>query len=54
MLLRYSLADEMNARRIERGVESAFGEGARTAELAAVGAPFLGTEEFTNLVIGGL
>jgi 3-isopropylmalate dehydrogenase len=54
MLLRYSLADEMNARRIERGVENVFWEGARTAELAAMGAPFLSTEEFTNLIIGRL
>jgi isocitrate dehydrogenase len=51
MLLRYSLGDEKNAGRIERGIEIAFHDGARTVDLAAYGAPALNTLQFTNQVI---
>ncbi|HET9030128.1 MAG TPA: 3-isopropylmalate dehydrogenase [Candidatus Aquilonibacter sp.] len=50
MLLRYSLADDSNAARIERAVESAYAAGARTAEIAGT-TPALSTDAFTNAVL---
>jgi 3-isopropylmalate dehydrogenase len=54
MLLRYSVADEGGARRIETAVERAFRDGARTADLAASGARSLSTVEFSDFVIARL
>ena len=52
MLLRMSCDDTKNAERIERAVERAYQNGARTAELASNGA--LSTEAFAGAVIGAL
>ena len=54
MLLRYSLDDHASAGRIETAIESAFGDGARTADLAASGAQSLSTVEFADAVIARL
>ncbi|MGZ3498120.1 MAG: 3-isopropylmalate dehydrogenase [Vulcanimicrobiaceae bacterium] len=54
MLLRHSLDDEENARKIEQAVEAAFGSGARTVELARGGETPLGTEAFTERVLTNL
>ena len=54
MLLRHSLDDEAGARHIENAVETAFSNGARTAELAAPGQRSLTTAEFTDRVIAHL
>lgn len=51
MLLRHSLQDERGASRIEKAVEAAFEQGARTRELVAEGQEFLGTQQFTDVVI---
>jgi 3-isopropylmalate dehydrogenase len=53
LLLRYSLADEGSAARIEAGVERAYASGARTAELAGGGAS-LSTSAFADAVISKL
>ncbi len=50
MLLRLSLGDEANATRLERAVEGAYADGARTRELGGT----LGTEAFTEKVRAGL
>ena len=50
MLLRLSLGDEANAARLERAVETAYANGARTAELGGT----LGTDAFTEAVRAGL
>jgi 3-isopropylmalate dehydrogenase len=49
MLLRHSLRDEDGATRIETAVETAYAQGARTADVAA-GGPALSTSQFTNVV----
>ncbi len=54
MLLRHSLRDEAGAHRIEKAVESAFAQGARTRELAPAGKDFLYTQQFTDVVIAQL
>lgn len=54
MLLRHSLRDDAGARRIEKAVESAFAQGARTRELAARGEESLTTQQFTDKVIAQL
>lgn len=54
MLLRHSLNDDHSAARIERAVESAFANGARTRELATRGEAALDTAAFTERVIGFL
>lgn len=54
MLLRYSLNDELNSKRIEDAVEAAFVAGARTRELVKLNEPFLNTIEFTDKVIAQL
>jgi len=54
MLLRYSIGDEANAKRIEAAVETAFFKGARTADLASPATPVLNTTQFTDHVIAGL
>jgi len=54
MLLRSSLGDEENAARIERAVETAYANGARTAELVPAGAPSLSTDAFTAKVIDAI
>jgi 3-isopropylmalate dehydrogenase len=51
MLLRLSLNDEKSAARIERAVEGAFADGARTRELARASGEWLNTEQFTDRVI---
>ena len=51
LLLRYSLGDERSARRIESAVETAFAQGARTADLAPAGSPSLSTADFAARVI---
>jgi 3-isopropylmalate dehydrogenase len=54
MLLRSSLGDEVNATRIERAIDRVYQQGARTAELAAPGAPALGTDAFAQRVFAVL
>jgi 3-isopropylmalate dehydrogenase len=54
MLLRHSLGDETDARRIERAVELAYADGARTAELAPQPARALSTQAFTDAVAARL
>jgi 3-isopropylmalate dehydrogenase len=54
MLLRHSLRDDAGAARIEKAVETAFAQGARTRELAARGEDFLDTQQFTDKVIAQL
>ncbi len=51
LLLRFSLDDEENARRIEGAVESAYRDGARTAELVGNRQPALSTQAFTDAVL---
>lgn len=53
LLLRHSLADDENARRIEGAVDRTFASGARTAELAGSG-PALSTNAFTDRVIANV
>jgi 3-isopropylmalate dehydrogenase len=54
LMLRYSLDDEQNAARIERAVDAAYGDGARTAELVRDGSSALSTQAFTDAVIARL
>jgi 3-isopropylmalate dehydrogenase len=54
MLLRHSLQDDAGAARIEKAVETAFAQGARTRELAARGEEFLHTQQFTDKVMAQL
>jgi 3-isopropylmalate dehydrogenase len=54
MLLRHSLSDDAGAARIEKAVEAAFAQGARTRELASRGETFLDTQQFTDRVIAQL
>jgi 3-isopropylmalate dehydrogenase len=54
MLLRHGLDRSGDADRVESAVESALVAGFRTADIAARGAPAVGTEEMTTAVIGGL
>ena len=54
LLLRYSLGDELNARRIERAVETAYARGARTTELARDDETVLSTNEFADAVLAAL
>ncbi|HET9097317.1 MAG TPA: 3-isopropylmalate dehydrogenase, partial [Candidatus Baltobacteraceae bacterium] len=54
MLLRHSLRDQAGAARIEKAVESAFAQGARTRELSPPGEEFLTTQQFTDKVIAQL
>ncbi|MDQ6823456.1 MAG: 3-isopropylmalate dehydrogenase [Candidatus Eremiobacteraeota bacterium] len=54
MLLRHSLDDETSAQRIERAVEKAFANGARTSELARKGETPLGTDAFAEVVLAAL
>jgi 3-isopropylmalate dehydrogenase len=54
MLLRHSLDDEANAQRMERAVERAFAEGARTKELARAGETALTTNAFADRVVAQL
>jgi len=54
MLLRSSLGDQANASRVERAVQDAYANGARTAELVAAGVPSLSTDAFAQRVLAGL
>jgi len=54
MLLRHSLNDEHGAARIEKAVEGAFAQGARTRELVRANEPFSRTDEFTDKVLAQL
>jgi len=54
MLLRSSLGDEDNACRVERAVQDAYANGARTAELVAAGVPSLSTDAFAQRVLARL
>lgn len=54
MLLRFSAGDEINARRIERAVESSYAHGARTAELSRDGETAFSTQEFADRVLAAL
>ena len=54
LLLRYSLADEANAARVERAVEAAIACGARTRDIARQGETVLGTQAFTERVLSEL
>ena len=51
LLLRYSLDDGENAALIERAVDAAYRDGARTVELASGSSPALSTAAFTDAVI---
>jgi 3-isopropylmalate dehydrogenase len=54
LLCRHSLSDEAAAARIENAVAKTIASGARTRDLARDGAPSLGTEAFTDRVMGAL
>ncbi len=54
MLLRHSLDLPDAARRIERAVDAALAEGARTADIAEPGQPALSTAAFTDRVLAHL
>jgi 3-isopropylmalate dehydrogenase len=54
LLCRHSLCDEDAAARIENAVAKTIASGARTRDLARDGAPSLGTEAFTDRVMGAL
>jgi len=54
MLLRYSLKLESEAAAVERAVEAALAAGARTADIAPRGTPFISTSEYAAQVIAGL
>jgi 3-isopropylmalate dehydrogenase len=54
LLCRYSLSDEASAVRIENAVSTAIASGARTRDLVRGGAPSLGTEAFTDMVVKAL
>jgi 3-isopropylmalate dehydrogenase len=54
LLLRYSLDDDESATRIERAVDGAYRDGARTAELVPKSTPSLSTYAFTEAVIDRL
>ena len=54
LLCRHSLSDEAGAARIENAVAKTIASGARTRDLARDGAPSLGTEAFTDRVMGAL
>jgi 3-isopropylmalate dehydrogenase len=51
LLLRYSLDDGENAARIERAVDAAYRDGARTAELVRDASNALSTKAFTEAII---
>ncbi len=54
MLLRMSLHDDEHAVQIERAVDAAYANGARTSELVHRGEPSLSTEAFTEAVLAAL
>jgi 3-isopropylmalate dehydrogenase len=54
LMLRHGLGREADATRVEDAVEAALGEGLRTADLVAPGAPSAGTAEMTAAVLGAL
>ena len=54
LLCRHSLSDEAAAASIENAVAKTIASGARTRDLARDGAPSLGTEAFTDRVMGAL
>jgi 3-isopropylmalate dehydrogenase len=54
MLLRHSLDDERNAKRIERAVEETYASGARTAEFASGSGRALSTQAFVDAVASRL
>ena len=54
MLLRYSLKDEKNARRIEAAVTKALRDGLRTADIHTPGMRKVGTEQMGDAVVAAL
>jgi 3-isopropylmalate dehydrogenase len=54
LMLRHGLGLEAEAARVEDAVEAALADGLRTADLAAPGAPSVGTAEMTAAVLGAL
>src|SRR5258706_2058663 len=54
MMLRYSLQDENNARRIEATVKKVLSQGYRTADIAAPGTAAVGTQEMGAAVAAAL
>ncbi|HUQ25821.1 MAG TPA: 3-isopropylmalate dehydrogenase [Burkholderiales bacterium] len=54
MMLRYSLKDEKNARRIEAAVTKALREGLRTADIHTAGTRKVGTEQMGDAVVAAL
>ena len=54
LLLRYSLGLEEEAQAVERAVEQTLAGGARTADIAAAGAAWLSTSQFTDEVLAHL
>ena len=54
MMLDLSFGEREAARAVERAVETALEQGARTADIAAPGEPTLGTAEMTNAILAAL
>lgn len=54
MLLRYSLGLEAEAQAVERAVEAALANGARTVDICARGEAYLSTAEFTQEILNRL
>jgi 3-isopropylmalate dehydrogenase len=54
MMLRYSLKDEKNARRIEAAVTKALRDGLRTADIHTAGTRKVGTAEMGDAVVAAL
>jgi 3-isopropylmalate dehydrogenase len=54
MMLRYSLKDENNARRIEAAVTKALRDGLRTADIHTTGMRKVGTQEMGDAVVSAL
>jgi 3-isopropylmalate dehydrogenase len=54
MMLRYSLADEESASRIERAVQQVLREGCRTADIHTPGTRRVGTQEMGDAVVAAL
>ena len=54
MMLRHSFGDEERAAQIERAVEKAYADGARTAEFAGAGSAALSTQAFADAVAARL
>lgn len=54
MMLRYSFGLEAEAKAVESAVEKVLADGARTADIAPRGAPYISTSEFGQAIIAAL